>query len=124
MIERNQEDVDLVIAFGPELILIEAKGVSAFSDTQLASKLERLEAVREFYDEIKTASSLVNFHFLLMSPREPKTSAVEWPTWASKGGKLPPWLLLRLGENLLEVGQCDSARNRVGNEDYWKIFEG
>jgi hypothetical protein len=80
MITGDQEDIDLVIACGSELILIEAKGVvSNFRNDRLENKLKRLDSVRKFYDGIRTASSIVNFHFLLMSPlkREPKTLAMK-----------------------------------------------
>jgi hypothetical protein len=130
MITGDQEDIDLVIAFGSELILIEAKGViSNFRNARLDNKLKRLELVREFYKRISPASSIVNFHFLLMSPlkRKPKGLSTEkwpeWAKWACKGGKVPYWLPLPLGENLLEVGRCDCKGKRVRNEQHWKIFK-
>ena len=71
----NQEDIDLLIAFesdsGTQLILIEAKGVGAFGNTQLRSKARRLRVI--FGDEgERHASRGIRPHFLIASPEEPR----------------------------------------------------
>ena len=45
LITGTQEDIDLVVATGDTLLLIEAKGEGAWSNTQLASKIGRLKAI-------------------------------------------------------------------------------
>jgi hypothetical protein len=86
LVKGNQEDIDLVIASGIDLILIEAKGVGAWGNKQLRSKLARLELVRNEYmssiTKIPSALPLVNFHFLLMSPHPPEKLKIKWPDWA------------------------------------------
>ena len=39
LMEANQEDIDLVVSWETRIVLIEAKGYSCFSNTQLESKL-------------------------------------------------------------------------------------
>lgn len=51
LVEGNQEDVDLAIATGCELIMIEAKGYHHFGRDQLESKLQRLKLLHAFYSD-------------------------------------------------------------------------
>ena len=47
LIEGNQEDVDLVVAFDRCIIVLEAKCTGSWSDKQNGSKTERLEQLRK-----------------------------------------------------------------------------
>jgi hypothetical protein len=78
LVKGNQEDIDLVIASGIDLILIEAKGVGAWGNEQLRSKLARLELVRNEYmssiTKTPSALPLVNFHFCSCPPTRQRSS--------------------------------------------------
>ncbi len=52
LIEGNQEDIDFVIASGRNLILVEAKAYGGWDDDQLQSKLDRLDLLRDEYEQI------------------------------------------------------------------------
>jgi hypothetical protein len=82
LVEGNQEDVDLVIATGGHLIMIEAKAYDAWSNSQMASKIERLNLLDQYYTTLpRTSEPPVQFHFLLISPTAPKRLSANWPPW-------------------------------------------
>ncbi len=79
----NQEDVDLLVAFrlsgAVHIVLIEAKGETSWSNSQLESKASRLRGI--FGDTIRDGAK-VRPHFVLMAPRESAgIKAGEWPLW-------------------------------------------
>lgn len=120
LIEGNQEDIDLVIAFDQNLVLVEVKADSAFGNEQLKSKLERINLVRDFHRSLAGADE-TRFIFALISPYEPQKLKLRWPEWALKNGRVP-WLQLPLSKTLLEVGRCNEHGIRQVNPDYWAIF--
>jgi hypothetical protein len=126
LVEGNQEDMDLVIATGCDLILIEAKAYGAWNNAQLASKLERLELLHKFYKSlVETDSSRrhINFHFLLISPPHQTELAVTWPAWACRG-EGPPWIELKIDrpESGFEVVRCDAVKGKKSAlGDSWRI---
>jgi hypothetical protein len=123
LVEGNQEDVDLVIATGCELIMIEAKGDDVFDRDQLESKVERLKLLHAFYrDKLRPDQNPVCFHFVLMSPVEPKEFHIDWPPWARKKDGAIPWIELGLGEDRLTVERCDPNHGRAANKGYWHVI--
>ncbi len=125
--EGDQQDIDLVIVSGVDLILIEVKGASYFDNKQLASKMERLDLVHSHYeqwikDALPSAPPKVNFHFLLMSPQRPTEKLkVKWPVWLS-----PPrdqWLELTFPKDALTVSRCDDKGNPTKDGPFWCIVE-
>ena len=97
LVERNSEDVDLVIATGCKLVFIEAKAYGFFSNSQLKHKLARLELLHNFYIGMKPPPEYaVDFHFLITSPKKPTSKLTTcWPRWACKGQDIP-WIPLQL----------------------------
>lgn len=129
LVKGNQEDIDLVIASDLDLILIEAKAYGSWSNEQIKSKLARLELLHAYYDNMAKDEDIANhvqMHFLLMSPRQPKKIASDWPKWAQKENEIP-WIELALpelpeGVSILEVTRCDVNGNPDAKSDYrWKI---
>jgi hypothetical protein len=122
LIEQNQVDVDLVIVSGLHLILIEAKAFENFDDPQLQSKLERLDLLRDEYLCITNENPVVQIHFLLISPTEPKEIKVMRYKWTRKESEIP-WIKLHLpsGEPILEVNRCDSKGKKSAKGDHWRI---
>ena len=79
----NQQDIDLLVAFEREgtthLVLIEAKGDMAWSNSQLKSKAKRLGSI--FGKEIPNAGT-VQPHFVMISPTASvRIKTCKWPTW-------------------------------------------
>ncbi|MGA2792322.1 MAG: hypothetical protein ABSE69_02135 [Roseiarcus sp.] len=129
LVEGNQEDVDLVVATGCELVLIEAKAFGAWSNRQLKHKLARLELLHDFYSKIvgtEPSKHAVNFHFLLTSPNRPRKLdpkiIASWPSWACKG-RDAPWIELKLEQpkSVFEVTRCDLKGNKSAVGDFWQI---
>ncbi len=126
LIEGNQEDIDLVIASGLDLILIEAKAYGSWDNEQLQSKFDRLDLLFREYQDIAGKAKIaeqdrVKFHFLLMSPRESKNITAERPKWM--GEKLL-WIKLQLPpRRVLEATRCDKNGKTSQNDDYWHIIE-
>ena len=73
LIKGQQEDIDLVVASGGDVILIEAKAFSASSNKQLKSKLQRLKALCDNETGIYPSppeEEQIKLHFVLMSRSE------------------------------------------------------
>jgi hypothetical protein len=72
LIEGNQQDIDLVIAWENHIVLIEAKAYGYFSNSQLKSKLDKLNLVHQYYGELTEGRSAnVDFRLLLISEVAP-----------------------------------------------------
>jgi hypothetical protein len=126
LIEGNQEDIDLIIASGLDLILIEAKAFGSWDNKQLRSKLDRLKLLHIEYQQIadRADRDRVRMHFLLTSPRESKNINVEWPEWIRKENQVP-WIELHLpdSEAILEVNRCDADAEETAEGDHWRIVK-
>jgi hypothetical protein len=117
LVEGNQEDIDLIIAFKNQIILIEAKAYGEFGHEQLSSKLARLELLHHNEQRIK-------FHFILISPAPPPNLALKWPKWAFCG-EGTPWIQLDLDptNSVLRVTRCDEAGRGSACGKWWRIIE-
>lgn len=130
LVQGNQEDVDLVVAFGSTLILIEAKGDTSWSNTQLNSKVARLQLILGEAGTAPSSLDHLSVYFILMSPKESgqlkRDLGGAWPVWMLKDGK-PMWIPMRMAEDGLEpaflrVVRCQDKNGLVGKEgSYWKI---
>jgi len=91
VIKAQQEDIDFMVAFseGPlcHIVLIEAKGVTGWTNKQMASKVQRFEQI--LGADGKRWPCVVP-HVLLLSPRRPQRLNVSaWPSWMTVGGEVP-----------------------------------
>jgi hypothetical protein len=130
LIQGNQEDIDLVIASGDYLILIEAKAYGQWEREQIRSKLARLERLHVFYRALEDQSRRrVRFRLLLFSPRQPKKLKLDCPSWAREDALVSseiPWLELRLDdatESILEVTRCGRNGDRAADGGFWCYVE-
>lgn len=111
LVDGNQEDIDLLVAFedcrSTYLILIEAKGVTAWSSSQMKSKTERIKRI---FHNVGSWADRVIPRFLIMSPTRPQRIEQEdwWPEWMAPGGRLR-WLPLPLPEGLVKPTRCDKT---------------
>jgi len=123
-IKAQQEDVDWLIAFKREsiyhLVLIEAKGVTGWTNKQMLSKANRFS---DIFGEWGTAWPGVMPHFVIMSRLRPKGLSVEkWPQWMAPGGQIR-WLELSIPEHLKQVCRCNLQGIKDKNGKWWKLEE-
>lgn len=118
----NQEDMDLIVAFDDTLLMIEAKGESAWSNSQFRSKVARLEKLRAAGLLLPT----IKIFFVLTSPREPQLLApeegTEWQAWMCNAAGRPMHVPLHMPDDFLKVTRWDAeqqAPSKAGT--CWKI---
>ena len=120
-IKGNQQDVDLIIAFENELILVEAK-TAYFADAQLKKKLLRLSGL---VDRDGKTTSDIRVSFVLASPPSEfrnLNASRYFPSWALKNGK-PFHIDLPIFSGALMVSRCDSALKKDAKGKYWAIYK-
>lgn len=125
LIQGNQEDIDLIIANGKDLILVEAKfgGWNKDDCEQLNSKLGRL---RGLCDDTtgKVLGTSLRMHFVLMSQKEPDSGRlknVKWPPWAIHD-ETPYWVKLEV-EPIphLACFRCDNEKRQDKDGGHWTV---
>lgn len=137
-IEGTQEDIDFLICIdrkdrGVEkshIILLEAKGVTGWSNEQMKRKAERFGQI--FGDDYGSAwKNDVKPYFALVSTYQPtkKFKTDTWPAWMkAKDGK--PIIIdlgigeyLRADDNLRKVTRCDKGNPPKSNKsgEFWTI---
>lgn len=133
VIKGNQEDIDLIVAFGKTIILIEAKLWTGWSNEQIASKGRRLADLKVEH---------VQPYFLLTSQKKPGrlkykylsagSSKPDWPDWALIGeGGQPLHVVLskgQEGEPVSQVSRCDACApgetpTRTAKGEFWHVFD-
>ena len=120
-IDGTQEDVDLLVAFEDalglnHLIMLEAKGVTPFINSQFEHKMNRLKAI---FHENGNRWPQIRTYFGLVSPRDPvKLRRCVCPDWLRVNGKIP-WFEMPIPPGRLEVFRCD--KKRIPNKDgaFW-----
>ena len=116
--ERNQEDVDLLVAFQSEdlvhVILVEAKGFTPWGTKQMQSKLRRLERI------LRDAgpSDGIELHLVLTSFTPPRKLDVDWGQWGQDDTGQPPWVPLREPVARLLIEECDTSGARMRDGQY------
>ncbi len=125
LVKGNQEDVDLIIANGTDLILIEAKAYGTWSNGPMTSKLARLELLQAELNALSDKAATdktIRLHLLLISPRPPQKLKA-WTQWLNKKGQIP-WIELELSlgnQSILDVSRCDQAGKEMVSTEYWCI---
>lgn len=114
LIKGQQEDIDLVVASGSDVVLIEAKAFSSSSNKQLKSKLQRLKALCDnetgIYNPSSPKTDQIRLHFALMSRSESRNmnEDLPWPRWAVNGQRKPFRLKLETQlPDYLTIGRCN-----------------
>lgn len=116
--ENNQEDVDLLVAWGDEtsgydLVLVEAKAYSGWSNKQMQSKQARLEL-----GFAPISRNKVRPHLVLASFNEPKH--IKSATWPIEGVGLPWIPLLQPGPRLM-VGRSNELGEPAKDGGHWAV---
>ena len=137
-ISATQEDIDLLIGFdlpgsdGTRLILIEAKGATAWSQKQFDSKCKRIDRIFQDRGDLQM---LVQPYFAMTSPREPQRLVTEMmPVWAcfdglpwKQQGKRYPWFQLPMtgpdgkSGRFLRIQRCDKEGEAIRTGDHWHV---
>ena len=123
LISATQQDVDLLVAYetGSEfhVIMLEAKGVTGFTNSQFRSKVRRLAAMSEAlgWERAKAIP-----HFALISPKQPQMLRYEGcPGWMVGRDGQVAWIPLPLPETLKKVVRCNRAGIASQQGDHWKV---
>lgn len=121
-ISGTQEDVDFLLAFvdhenTTHIVMIEAKGDSYFSNTQLNSKNKRFNAI--FGDENTWPN--VRPHFLLCSPKEPQNVSIEEPAYFIFRSSKLLWLELDMGDGKNKVTRWGKNDKPCSDGKYWVV---
>jgi hypothetical protein len=113
--------VDLLIALelgaDTHLIVLEAKGETRWTNSQLSHKADRFRAI--FGDE-GTAWERVVPHFVIASPRPSKgLTSSKWPSWMTPEDGRPLWLQLPMPDELHQVTRCDPSGRPSITGTHW-----
>ena len=134
LVKGNQEDMDLIVAFGDTLILIEAKGDTSWGNTQIHSKLNRLDAMLQRQERLM--GFVPRLRLVLISPKESKGLDVPeggWPEWMLNADRKPFWMDMEMGPDrprlpngrpdFRKVSRWNAERNRPDKDgSHWKVL--
>ncbi len=122
-LNRNQEDVDLVVAWdsgdATRLVFVEAKGVTSWGNAQYGSKIARLIGL---FGAAGGKVSAVDPAFILASPSRPQKLGLSLtPSWALDGAGRPKWIPLRVPSNLRRPERCDAEGKQLKDGTSWRV---
>lgn len=126
IVTGSQQDIDLVIASGSTLVLVEAKGVGAWPDEGLDKKVARLNALPPSIIESSGKSGDIQVYFLLCSPGEPPILNLSvWQPWMKADDRL---LHIDLNVNaeagpFLRVQRCSAAGVAHEKGTHWQAIK-
>jgi len=124
LVESNQEDVDLVVVDGSDLILIEAKAYGSWNEVQFTSKLDRLHLlVAEDQNARGQHNGVppIRIHLVLMSPSKPPPAFARiWPEWARQEETIP-WVELPISGSVFSVRRSDVDAGNDDIQSNWRI---
>ncbi|MBA7503422.1 hypothetical protein ES706_02031 [subsurface metagenome] len=125
IIRGNNEDVDILLALRAEdkihLVMIEVKIEIPFSESQLTSKVRRLEML--FGTDGKRFPHIYP-HWLLASPyRSRRISTKDWPSWMTNADDEYLWYEIKKNFHSMKITRCDSKGTPCKHGAYW-ILEG
>jgi hypothetical protein len=124
----HQQDVDLLIAFGSTVVLIEAKGVGSWSGQGLTNRIRRLARLGPPNGDLINSRGMsatgVQLFFVLCSPEEPNLDVQGWPNWTLDGEGSPLWMKLDTPggrEKFLKVTRCDDQGRSSASGTHWRL---
>jgi len=121
LLTGTQEDIDLLVAFDGDkhshIIMMEAKGVTSYSNRQFESKVARLSTMFT----IPQAERVIP-HLVLVSPMRPRYVRYDTcPPWMFGKDSQVAWVQLPMPSDMLKIVRCteNGAPNSQGK--YWKV---
>ena len=126
IIKGNQQDADLLVAFREEttyhIVLVEAKGVGSWSNSQMSDKAKRLS---EIFGQAGSEYAEVVPHMCLVSPRPPEgLHANSWPKWMTRDDDSIYWFKLDLPEDSFKVSRCEQDGSISSVGQFFRIVKG
>ncbi len=123
LVSGRQEDMDLVVAFDAgetaHIIMVEAKGVTGWTNKQATSKARRLEAI---FGQRGDTWPHIRPHFVIVSPREPQgLECSRRPGWMKRGDGRPFWIKMEIPGGLVRVTRCSDSGKVSQEGQYWKV---
>ncbi len=135
----THEDIDLIVAFENTLLLVEAKGDTAWSNYQIRSKHRRLSVILEQFKDMGRYPA-ITFKLVLTSPSRPQKlkpgDESPWPEWMlGQDGMLchvPLWIgdsnpfqtadSPEPSQGMLIVTRCNDQATPDANGSHWAIL--
>lgn len=119
-VNDNQEDIDLIVAFKQMnkyfIILIEAKGDTNWKNSQMKSKIPKLNII---FDLSKEYSEYLESFLVLMSPNRPeKLIYDDWDRWMDNSNK-PYCMRLKMPNEFYIIKRIGTPD--IGNNDSKKF---
>ncbi len=123
LVTGTQEDIDLVVAYecdgSAHFIMVEAKGVTGWSNKQATSKAERLAAI---FGQRGNRWRGIHPHFVIVSPTESRgLDCGGWPSWMKRRDGSPYWMRMEILGGLLRVTRCDERGKVTAQGGRWKL---
>jgi hypothetical protein len=113
LIDGNQQDVDLIVAFNKTIILVEAKVDTSWSNEQYKSKCGRFKIFENFLSQRQdTLPEKIDAHFLLTSPRKSKNLEADH-VWFQ--------LLSFKPEEHVRIVRCDGNQKPTKTGKYFSV---
>ena len=122
LISATQEYLDLIVAYESRgtchIVMLEAKGVTGFTNRQMRSKVDRLVAI---FGKTGNRWEGVVPHFGIVSPREPKRiETCGWPAWVKPGDKIR-WIEMPVPPGLRRITRCTEDGKPSIDGRYWRV---
>ncbi len=123
VVDGTQEDVDLLVSYEDpsgmcHLIMLEAKGVTAFSNRQFKHKVERLKQI--FRDDGKRWPQVRPYFGLISPKRSTDLNYDICPSWFKVDGKVP-WFKMNIPKGRLVLFGCDNRGKPDQERPFWTI---
>ena len=115
-VQGNQEDSDLLVAFGNTIILVECKAGGDWGD-QIGSKIKRIELLKKLV-ESHPSNPPIEIHFAILCPKEKIPEQKAHP-------ELPPCLphvnLKYNDSDFKRVTRCDENGKPNAKGSRWQV---
>ncbi|MEX0762910.1 MAG: hypothetical protein WD208_08945 [Dehalococcoidia bacterium] len=121
LITGTQQDIDLLVAFDTDekshVIMLEAKGVTSYSNSQFKSKTERLSAAFQVPEAKQVAP-----HFVFASPMMPRRLKYsECPPWMlDKDGQVA-WVRMPVPSDMQKIVRCTEDGTSRDKGPHWTV---
>ncbi len=117
LIQGNQEDTDLLVAFGNNIILMECKAAGGWNKKQLISKAKRIKLLKQFAEPLNDS---VRIFPVLLSPDKPSEEV-------KKVAGIDSWPWIELAdygqESFSAVQRCGVNEKADRDGDDWHIIK-
>ncbi|MDA1348514.1 MAG: hypothetical protein O3A47_06560 [Chloroflexi bacterium] len=121
LLTGTQEDIDLPVAFDTDeeshVIMLEAKGVTSYSNRQFGSKVTRLSAAFT-----APGAERVVPHLVLVSPMAPRYLRYDGcPPWMlGKDGQVA-WIRMPVPSDMQKITRCTEGGVPSSQGGYWRV---